>query len=130
MSPCMSEGRCPDGQLRASVADLGRYAAALLSGGALDGQSILTPQSVETLFTPPLVDFEDQGVFWFKSEMRGHTAWGHSGGDLGVLTDLKIFPEAGFAFALLINTDQSQAWTGLMQIERELIKKAEKLLDL
>ena len=120
----------PDGQLRASVADLGRYAAALLSGGALDGQSILTPQSVESLFTPPLVDFEDQGVFWFKSEMRGHTAWGHSGGDLGVLTDLKIFPEAGFAFALLINTDQSQAWTGLMQIERELIKKAEKLLDL
>jgi hypothetical protein len=47
-----------------------------------------------------------------------------------VQTDLKIFPEAGFAFALLINTDQSQAWTGLMQIERELIKKAEILLDL
>ena len=120
----------PDGQLRASVADLGRYAAALLSGGALDGKSILEPQSVEALFTPPLAAYEDQGVFWFKSEMRGHTAWGHSGGDLGVLTDLKIFPEAGFAFALLINTDQSQAWTGLMQIERELIKKAEKLLDL
>jgi CubicO group peptidase (beta-lactamase class C family) len=120
----------PDGQLRASVADLGRYAAALLSGGQLDGDFILSTESVNRLFSPPLNTYPDQGVFWFKSEMRGHTAWGHSGGDLGVQTDLKIFPEAGFAFALLINSDQSQAWTGLMQIERELIKKAEKLLDL
>ena len=39
-------------------------------------------------------------------------------------------PESGFGIAILINTDQSVAWTGLMQIERELIKKAEDLLGL
>ena len=120
----------PDGQLRSSVADLGRYAAALLSQGSLDGEQLLTPESVDALFTPPLSAYEDQGVFWFRGEMRGHACWGHSGGDLGVQTDLKLFPESGFGIAILINTDQSVAWTGLMQIERELIKKAEDLLGL
>jgi CubicO group peptidase (beta-lactamase class C family) len=42
----------PQGGLRISVRGLERVGRMLLNGGSLDGQRILSPQSVETLFTP------------------------------------------------------------------------------
>jgi len=118
----------PDGQLRSTVVDLGLFAASFLGGGELHGTRILSEDSVASMFTPPLPAFDDQGVFWFTGTMRDHTYWGHSGGDQGVQTDLKIFPESGFAIVVLMNTDNAVAWTGLMHVEREMIKKAELLL--
>ena len=120
----------PSGQLRSSVLDLGKYAAGYLSWSDAEGRRILSEDSVSALFTPPLAGFDDQGLYWRSGEWRGHRYWRQSGGDIGALTDLRIFPEAGFAIAVLINSNDSLAWHGIFHIQRELIKKAEKLLGL
>jgi hypothetical protein len=120
----------PSGQLRSSVLDLGKYAAGYLTGVGADGKRILSEENTSTLFSPPLSDLDDQGLYWRSGEWRGHRYWRQSGGDRGALADLRIFPESGFAIGVLINSNTSMAWHGMFHIERELIKKAEKLLGL
>ena len=94
----------PDGQLRTSVNDIGRFVGAVLNGGELDGVRILQPKTVDAMLEPWLPETDPyQGWFWALGVEPG-TA-GHSGGDDGVSTNLEIDLNAGLGIVLLTNSD-------------------------
>ena len=96
-----------DGDLNSSAHDLARLMLALSQGGALNGQRILTPESVNMMFSPQVetADFmaEDLGIFWFRS--GGFV--GHTGGDPGTNATFQYNPATKTGFVLLMNIEDS-----------------------
>jgi CubicO group peptidase (beta-lactamase class C family) len=94
----------PDGQLRSSANDLGRFLAAILNGGELDGVRILKPETIDAMLTPQIPEADpNQGWFWVVNTESGEA--GHSGGDNGVSTNIGINRELGLGLILLTNSD-------------------------
>ncbi len=95
----------PDGFLRTSVRQLARYARAYLNGGIIGGNRILEASTVAEMLTPQLTgDGILQGLTWYAFEGPGEPAWGHSGGDPGVNTDVRMLPGKGVAAIAFTNT--------------------------
>ncbi len=112
----------PDGQLRASVADLARFLAAWASGGLLDGMRILDAATVAEALTIqfPAVD-ATQGLSWYTDTIGGRAVIGHNGGDYGVTTDMFFDPATGHGVIVLLNTDDTGARVRAMQRIEEML---------
>ncbi len=94
----------PDGQIRSSANDMGRFLAAILNGGELDGVRILQPETIDAMLQPQIPDIDpNEGWFWALGTEPG-TA-GHSGGDDGVATNIWINRSRGLGLILLTNSD-------------------------
>ena len=94
----------PDGQLRSSINDLSRFLAAISNGGEIDGDRVLSEETVEALLSPQVPSVTStQFVFWYGSSSQGRSLIGHSGSDLGVATDMAFEPETGNGVILLMN---------------------------
>ncbi|NDJ77542.1 MAG: beta-lactamase family protein, partial [Chloroflexi bacterium] len=95
----------PDGLLRSSANDMGRFLAMVMNGGELDGVRILEQATVDQMLSPQLPDVTGEfGVFWTLGE-AGPGTIGHSGGDPGVSTFVYFQPEWGVGVVLLFNSD-------------------------
>ncbi len=95
----------PAGQLRSSVDDLGRFLAAIMNGGTLDGMRILDAATVEVMLTPQLGDLGDIGVrqaLGWTYDASG-TLVGHNGGDPGATVVMYFDPVAEIGVVILIN---------------------------
>ena len=110
----------PDGQLRSSAADLGRFLATVLAGGAWKDVRVLRPDTLKQMWAPQHVGAqEEQLLFWTRKQ----GLIGHVGGDDGVLTFLYFCPERRLGLALLMNEQTA----GATALGRTLIR--EVLLD-
>jgi CubicO group peptidase (beta-lactamase class C family) len=98
----------PNGQLRSSAADLGRFLAAYANGGTLDAARILDQSTVDQMLTVqfPAVD-PTQGLIWYYDSIGGRTVVGHNGGDYGASTDMFFDPATGDGVVVLVNVDDS-----------------------
>ncbi len=101
----------PDGGLRASAADMGRYLAAVSTGGMLDGVQVIPAAAVSTMLTQQISPdvAAGQGLIWYSYDVGGRTVWGHNGSDYGVATEIGFDPTTGDGFIVLLNTDWSSA---------------------
>jgi CubicO group peptidase (beta-lactamase class C family) len=97
----------PDGQLRASVADLARFVAAISAGGALGEDRILSEALTAEMLSQQPYGGSGQGIIWYRTTMAGRTVWAHNGGDTGVATEIGFDPESGVGVLVLANTDWS-----------------------
>jgi CubicO group peptidase (beta-lactamase class C family) len=94
----------PDGQLRSSAADMGRFLAAMSNEGALDDATVLQPETMDDLFTSHEPGGgPDQYVFWYRSDADGRSVIGHGGNDIGVTTSIAFEPDTGIGVVLLTN---------------------------
>jgi len=112
----------PDGMLRSSPADLGRYMAMMLSGGELDGARVLEESSIDLALDDVLEDHAGQGVFWYRYRSWGEEVACHSGGDYGVSTELCLALESRLGVAVVANLDTSDTSTALYAVEGLLIE--------
>ena len=96
----------PDGFLRTSVRQLARYTRAYLNGGLLGENRILAETTVREMLTPQRTEEGlAQGLTWYATRrFDGEWAWGHSGGDPGVNTDVRMLPSRGVAAIAFANT--------------------------
>lgn len=102
----------PDGGVRSSVNDLGRFFLALLGGGAHDGRRILGEASAREMLRlqfdaahhPANLDpaSRNSGLFW--STKLGATLVGHGGSDPGLKTEMLFDPAEGVGIVLFTNT--------------------------
>lgn len=98
----------PDGQLRSTILDLGRFMAACLNGGSLNGNSILSPAAMNEMWTVqyPGIDSR-QGLNWYQEELYhsngSELLWGHNGGESGVSTDMYLDPNNDIGLCVLTN---------------------------
>jgi CubicO group peptidase (beta-lactamase class C family) len=98
----------PDGQLRSSVMDLGNFMIAYLNEGAFGASTILSPTSVNQMWSPQIVALEPtQGLNWYQEELfhnnGSNMLWGHNGGEDGVSTDMYFDPVNDLAICVLTN---------------------------
>lgn len=99
----------PDGLLRSTAHDMGRYLAMIVAGGTLDGTRLLDAASVDRMLTVDTTigtDEAGQAVAWAQVEYApGRTLFGHSGGDYGSLTLVAVDREAQVGVVALGNSN-------------------------
>jgi CubicO group peptidase (beta-lactamase class C family) len=98
----------PAGGLAATGADMGRFVAAILAGGAGPHGRILAPATVADMLTPHFThDPTLPGVGWgFMERRHGDlVTWEHSGDLGGFASMLFLIPAEGAGFFLSYNVD-------------------------
>jgi CubicO group peptidase (beta-lactamase class C family) len=94
----------PDGQLRTSAAQLGRFLAMFTAHGTLDGAQILKPATADAMRTPQVPGVEpSQGIVWYFEDQGSTRVLGHNGAYLGISTDMHFDPADGAGYVLLTN---------------------------
>lgn len=98
----------PVGTLRASVADLARFAAASANGGTVDGVRILSAEAMGQMLTVVVPAglpgwLSGQGLGWQRSLIDGVQLFNHAGGDPGVFTYVFLDPVTCTSLAVLMN---------------------------
>jgi len=120
-----------DGFLRTSVSQLANFQIAYLSGGALNGERILSKQSIDQIFTvrevktDAIADTDDaHGLTWHRRRIpNGPLVWGHGGGDPGISTLFDFRPSSADGVIIFANT-----WgASLDQIGRRLFEEADRM---
>jgi len=91
----------PSTGLIGSAADVSRLVMAYLNQGTLDGQRILSPDSIALLTETPAID--GRGLGWAVGEANGQRYLEHKGGGPGFATTMRIYPDAGLGIAILSN---------------------------
>ena len=98
------------GGLVGNVTDAARLAAMHLADGALDGNTVLRPDTARTMrdIAAPGKPF-DLGLGWFrKPSARGTTAVEHLGAGGGFFNAMRLYPDLGLGIVAMANT--TNAW--------------------
>ncbi|MFT3922030.1 MAG: serine hydrolase [Myxococcales bacterium] len=112
--PAYQDATWPDGALRSSVHDVGRFLSTILHGGAIPGshggkeRRILREDSVSKMLAPLATDSDGvgTGVFWETGFTdTGRTVTGHSGSDFGFTSLMYFDPATAVGIVLLVNAD-------------------------
>lgn len=111
----------PDGLMRSSPADMGRYVAAVQDSG----KSILSAAATDEMlavFEGLGTDEDGQAVVWSRRNMGGRTLYGHNGSDSGASAELWIDRDANVGISIMVNADLSWGgWDALLELENELL---------
>jgi len=93
--------------------DVARFMLAYLNCDSLDGNLLLSPESVSLLTETPSID--GHGLGWVIGESQGARYLEHAGGGPGFATIMRLYPDQGTGFAILSNgTDLDR--DGLMDL--------------
>ena len=99
----------PGGSIYSSVAELSRFAIAMLNGGMIDGKRSLTPAVVENLQKPQFYLPGDEKVFYgyglLGYDVRGVKTVSHGGVSRGYGSTIAFAPEHKFAVIVLTNSN-------------------------
>ena len=100
-------GFAPAGSLSATPADMGRFVAAILDGGAGAKRGLLPPRGLAamTRLQRPLVEGLPAGIGlgFIVGEHRGVRYAGHGGSMMAAATDLEILPDHGLGWTISFN---------------------------
>lgn len=91
----------PSTGLIGTASDAAKLMLAYLNRGTLNGQSILSPESISTLTnTPPI---NGRGLGWAVGESNGELYLEHGGGGPGFAATMRLYPESGLGIVILAN---------------------------
>src|SRR5262249_25066264 len=93
----------PAGRLRTSAPQLARFLSAIIGHGEYHGTRILGASTVDAMLN--MQPSSEEGLSWEYTQIGGHFVVGHSGGDMGVSTDMYFDPMTGAGIVMLTNTD-------------------------
>ena len=107
----------PAGAVNSSATDMARWLLAQLGGGKLDGQAVMSPDTVARQHQPHMVLPDDQtfpastrhayGLGWLIGRYRDHRLLEHGGGIDGFQTECMLLPDHGIGVAVMTNTSSS-----------------------
>jgi CubicO group peptidase (beta-lactamase class C family) len=97
----------PSSTLYSSVLDMSRWAMANLNHGELDGKRILKSSTLDAMWKPAGEQWHQVGISWFLGEYKGHATIGHSGGDVGFVSNLLLVPDKSIAVVMMSNFDRA-----------------------
>jgi CubicO group peptidase (beta-lactamase class C family) len=102
--PHYGEGDFPDGMVRTSPSQLGKFLAAYMQGGQYNGQQILKSTTVQEMLKNQTSLDSTQGLIWYSdSSFSGSTAWGHNGSDTGAASNMFFDPATRIGVLLVAN---------------------------
>jgi len=91
----------PPTGLIGSAPDVAKLMMAYLNRGTLNGQSILSPQSISTLTNT--LPINGRGLGWAVGDSDGELYLEHGGGGPGFATTMRLYPESGIGIVILTN---------------------------
>jgi CubicO group peptidase (beta-lactamase class C family) len=107
----------PAGAINSSAADMARWLLAQLSGGQVDGQSVMSAGTLAHQHASHMVLPEDRtfplstrhayGLGWLIGQYRGRRLAEHGGGIDGFQTECMLLPDDGIGVAVMTNTSSS-----------------------
>ncbi len=107
----------PAGAINSCAADMARWLLAQLGGGRVDGQVVMSPDTVARQHAPHMVLPEDRtfpastrhayGLGWLVGRYRDHRLVEHAGGIDGFQTECMLLLDDGIGVAVLTNTSSS-----------------------
>lgn len=113
----------PDGGLRASATELSRFLRAFAQGGILDGERILSEESVAEAKRVQYPELKNnQGLSWYYRS-RGQLI-GHDGDDRGVHTRMSLRLTDGVGVILLANSRSGEVSAAFRDLEARLYEEA------
>ncbi|MBN2475280.1 MAG: serine hydrolase [Pirellulales bacterium] len=105
-SPVFELGTLPAGNLYTSAEDLGRFLVFLFAAGTVEGKPLIKPESLETMFTPQLVEAESGfGLGFHVGRFRDYKQVSHTGAVYGFSSSLTAVPELKVGVVVLANED-------------------------
>jgi CubicO group peptidase (beta-lactamase class C family)/D-alanyl-D-alanine dipeptidase len=112
-APVFELGMSPAGSMYTTVLDLGRFMQMLFAGGTLEGKQIVSPATLDTMWTPQFAPEArtGAGIGFFVSEMEGHRAVGHGGAIYGFATELLALPDEKLGVVVVATLDGANAVT-------------------
>ncbi len=114
----------PDGFLRCSVSQLGRYVQCYLNQGAYKGTRILEENTVDTMLTKRNLNV---GLCWQEKELTdGGPTWGHLGNDPGINNLLLFDRRRGIGTVILANTNMGELGGVRVEIATRLFQESAK----
>jgi len=120
----------PAGGLYSNVQDLGRFIRLFLNNGELDGKRLLSPTTIDAMFSPQFaglpLDFGQQfGLGWMLSGITlpgaGRIAW-HNGGTKTFVGQLIVLPDRKLGVVVLANSDRAAAL--VYEAAEEILRRA------
>lgn len=107
----------PAGAVNSCAADMTRWLLVQLGGGQVDGQAVMSPDTVVRQHAPHVVLPEDRtfpastrhayGLGWMIGQYRHHRLAEHGGGIDGFQTECMLLPDDGIGVAVMTNTSSS-----------------------
>ncbi len=105
-SPVFELGTLPAGNLYTTAGDLARFMACLFARGSANGKQILSPETLDRMFTPQLTEAETGfGLGFSIGEFREHKRVSHSGAVYGFSSSFVAIPELKVGVVVLANED-------------------------
>jgi CubicO group peptidase (beta-lactamase class C family) len=108
----------PSTALIGSVTDAARLVAAYLNGGVLDGQRILSRESIAAMTydgqiritNEDSLNYHRQGICWQVYGKSGRWVLTHDGGGPGFSTKIQLYPDEHLGFVLFTNDVTCEPW--------------------
>jgi CubicO group peptidase (beta-lactamase class C family) len=107
----------PAGALNSCATDMARWLLAQLGGGQVDGQAVMSPDTMARQHAPHMVLPEDQtfptstrhayGLGWMLGRYRDHRLLDHGGAIDGFQAECMLLPDDGVGVAVMTNTSSS-----------------------
>jgi CubicO group peptidase (beta-lactamase class C family) len=119
----------PCGGMYSSVNDLSKWVM-MLMGGPGAPAPLLKPKTQWELWSPQTilpvgpapakylpfsynVHFSAYGLGWFLRDVRGYKEVSHTGGQIGMVTEVKLIPELHLGIIVLTNQENGSAFTAI-----------------
>ncbi len=108
----------PSTALIGSTTDAARLVAAYMNGGVLDGQRILSQESITTMTyegqikakNEDSLNYRRQGIGWQLYGKSGRWVLTHEGGGPGFSTKIQLYPDENLGFVLFTNDATCETW--------------------
>jgi CubicO group peptidase (beta-lactamase class C family) len=92
----------PSTGLIGPASDVAKFMQMYLNHGTLDGQQILSPESIAMLTETTPID--NRGLGWYVGESNGERYIDHAGGGAGFATMMRLYPESNLGIVVLVNS--------------------------
>lgn len=101
----------PSGHLMTTGSDIARFMIAHLQRGRLDSFALLSPEVADLMHASafePIPGGSPVTLGFFRSDPNGHRVIGHGGDIEAFHADLKLLPEAGVGYFVVLNSDGAE----------------------
>ncbi len=115
----------PDGGVLTSIHQLGTYLSATMQG-RLRGNNVLSREAYNELFDAAVDAPSDGGKYGYFWEIGDDGFWGHTGGDPGVVTVMRVNEATGYGFVMFFN-GYAQDNNFYRKVGNALVEMGEKL---
>ena len=115
----------PSGSINASAKDMAKFVSFYLNRGAVNGQQLISPESLQRMETTVSTNAARAGQqtgYGLHNYSSIHKQWvyrEHNGGVNGGLTELAYLPGAGLGHVIMINSDNGEAYKEISRMVRD-----------